>query len=93
MCVAANAMVVVQLKKFLELNMFRNETVKEKANKLQMEIETAIELFGTVEHPIYGRIYAYEVDCFGSHYLGDDANIPSLLSLPYIGYCSPRDKT
>ncbi|GAB5035230.1 Hypothetical protein NocV09_02401060 [Nannochloropsis oceanica] len=34
-------------------------------------------------------IYAYEVDGFGSSFLGDDAGIPSLLSLPYLGYCPP----
>ena len=30
--------------------------------------------------------YVYEVDGFGSAYFMDDANIPSLLSLPYLGY-------
>jgi meiotically up-regulated gene 157 (Mug157) protein len=29
---------------------------------------------------------AYEVDGFGSHLRMDDANVPSLLSLPYLGY-------
>ena len=33
-------------------------------------------------------LYAYEVDGFGSSFLGDDAGIPSLLSLPYLGYTS-----
>ena len=30
-------------------------------------------------------MFAYEVDGFGSAYFMDDANIPSLLSLPYLG--------
>lgn len=38
-----------------------------------------------MEHPQYGRIYAYEVDGLGNHLLMDDANIPSLMSIPYIG--------
>ena len=37
------------------------------------------------------QIYAYEVDGFGSHYLMDDANIPSLLSLAYLGFCALDD--
>ena len=37
------------------------------------------------------RIYAYEVDGFGSQNLMDDANCPSLLSLPYLGYVGPDD--
>ena len=34
----------------------------------------------------YGKIYAYEVDGLGQHLLMDDANVPSLLSAPYLGY-------
>jgi meiotically up-regulated gene 157 (Mug157) protein len=37
------------------------------------------------------RIYAYEVDGFGGAYFGDDPNIPSLLSLPYLEYCNKTD--
>ncbi len=32
-----------------------------------------------------------KVDGFGSAYMMDDANVPSLLSLPYLGFCSPYD--
>ena len=48
------------------------------------EIRRAVEREAIVNHPKYGRIYAYEVDGFGNHLLMDDANVPSLLSLPYI---------
>jgi len=38
-------------------------------------------------------MYAYEVDGFGSTYKMDDAGVPSLLGLPYIGFSSPSDPT
>eukprot|EP00605_Chrysophyceae_sp_TOSAG23-4_P000619 GSChrysophyteH1.ASY1.ANO1.698.1 assembled CDS len=36
-------------------------------------------------------VYPYEVDGFGSRLYMDDANIPSLLSLPILGYASPSN--
>ena len=41
--------------------------------------------------PKYGNIYAYEVDGLGHAILTDDANIPSLLSAPYLGYTTTSD--
>ena len=36
-------------------------------------------------HPVYGNVLAYEVDGFGNQLFMDDANVPSLLALPYLG--------
>lgn len=58
---------------------------------LKEEIQTGIERFALVDHPDYGKIYAYEVDGLGSVNLMDDANVPSLLALPFLGYCSKED--
>jgi meiotically up-regulated gene 157 (Mug157) protein len=44
----------------------------------------AIKQYATVNHPQFGKIYAYEVNGFGSCNLMDDANVPSLLALPYL---------
>ena len=49
------------------------------------EVATALSQHAIVTHPEHGRVYAYEVDGFGSHVLMDDANVPSLLALPYLG--------
>ena len=49
------------------------------------EVQAAIQKHGIVNHPKYGKIYAFEVDGFGSAYLMDDSNVPSLLALPYLG--------
>jgi meiotically up-regulated gene 157 (Mug157) protein len=45
---------------------------------------------GVVEHRQFGRVFAFEVDGYGSAILMDDANVPSLLALPYLGFV-PRD--
>ncbi len=37
------------------------------------------------------RIWAYEVDGLGNQFLADDANLPNLLGLPYIGGSSTTD--
>ena len=49
-------------------------------------IKDAIYEHAVINHKIYGKVFAYEVDGFGSHLLMDDANIPSLLSLPLMGF-------
>lgn len=55
------------------------------------EVETALHKYAVYNHPKYGRIYAYEVDGFGNQLLMDDANVPSLLSLGYLGDVDPND--
>jgi uncharacterized protein len=53
---------------------------------LSVEIQRGIEQYGTLELKPFGRIYAYEVDGLGHANVMDDANVPSLLSIPYFGY-------
>ena len=48
-------------------------------------MEAALKKYATYNHPKYGTIYAFEVDGFGNHLLMDDANVPSLLAMPYLG--------
>ena len=62
------------------------------AETLGKQIKAGIEQYGIVDTPDYGRIYAYEVDGLGHANLMDDANIPSLLSIPYFGYVSEIDE-
>lgn len=52
---------------------------------LANEVETALKKYATYNHPKFGTIYAFEVDGFGNHLLMDDANVPSLLAMPYLG--------
>lgn len=54
-------------------------------------LEAAIYAHGTVKHPRWGTVFAYEVDGYGSHIFMDDANLPSLLSLPLLGFVDRDD--
>lgn len=58
---------------------------------LAAEVEQAIQKYGVVNHPYAGKIYAFEVDGLGNTNLMDDANIPSLLALPYLGAVKTDD--
>jgi meiotically up-regulated gene 157 (Mug157) protein len=61
------------------------------AGSLRKAVEQGIRDYGIVQHPRFGRMYAYETDGFGNHLLMDDANVPSLLSIPYLGYRAATD--
>lgn len=63
------------------------------AELMANEIRAGIEEHAVVDHPELGWIYAYETDGLGSHLLMDDANVPSLLSIPYLGYGASKDAT
>lgn len=62
-----------------------------KLEELSAEVAAALEQHGIVHHPTHGDIYAFEVDGFGNHLLMDDANVPSLLSLPYLDALDASD--
>ncbi|RYY35633.1 MAG: metal-independent alpha-mannosidase, partial [Sphingobacteriaceae bacterium] len=56
-------------------------------------VNTALQQHAVIDHPQYGKVYAFEVNGFGSYNLMDDANVPSLLSLPYLGALKNTDPT
>jgi meiotically up-regulated gene 157 (Mug157) protein len=58
---------------------------------LAAEIEQALEKYAIIDYKDFGKIYAYEINGFGSYNLMDDANVPSLLSLPYLGAVKNTD--
>ncbi len=61
-----------------------NDNLPGEIKKLDSDLSTALKSFATVNHASYGEIFSYEINGFGSHNLMDDANVPSLLSLPYL---------
>lgn len=69
-----------------KLNVANSASLAQQMSGLSTSLRNAIETYGTVNHPTFGKVYAFEVDGFGSTAIMDDANIPSLLSAPFIGY-------
>lgn len=61
-----------------------NKQMATECRELAAEVDAALKAHAIYNHPKFGQIYAFEVDGFGNHYLMDDANAPSLLSLPYL---------
>ena len=70
---------------------YRDEKLAAECGTLAEEIQDGILDYGIVDHPKYGKIYAYETDGFGNYNLMDDANSPSLLAMPYLGCCDKAD--
>jgi meiotically up-regulated gene 157 (Mug157) protein len=65
--------------------------IAQQCESLLRPVRAALREYGTVQHPEHGRIWAYEVDGYGNALCMDDANVPSLLSLPYLGCCRAED--
>lgn len=81
-----NALAVWGLERLAEmLDALRpDEELAATARTLASEVRAALLEHGTVDHPEFGTIFAYEVDGYGCAYRMDDANIPNLLGLPYL---------
>ncbi|CEP15683.1 hypothetical protein [Parasitella parasitica] len=67
------------------------QSLASETKRLSEEIKKAIYKHGLIDHPTHGKIFAYEVDGYGSSLIMDDANVPSLLSLSWIGFLDQND--
>ncbi|MFV0590306.1 MAG: glycoside hydrolase family 125 protein [Draconibacterium sp.] len=92
--IPSNLFAVVSLRQLAEIStkVTGNKTFAKECSELADEVENAIEKYAIVEHPRHGKVYAFEVDGFGNHTFMDDANVPSLLALPYLGLIDRNDK-
>lgn len=91
--IPGNAMMAVELQKTGKMlekagDAKLGKTLREKGEA----IEKAIYEHGVVHHKTYGDVFAYEVDGYGSSILMDDANLPSLLALPLMGFVPNADE-
>lgn len=88
-----NAMMSVQLQNMAKIlqNVPNQKNLAAELQTRGQNLAAAVQQHGIVNHPTYGDVYAYEVDGYGSRTMMDDANVPSLLSLPYLGYLDASD--
>ena len=85
--IPSNFFAVTSLRKAAEILETVNgrKDLADRCLELAAEVETALKKYATYDHPEFGTIYAYEVDGFSNRLLMDDANVPSLLAMPYLG--------
>nr|WP_128894575.1 glycoside hydrolase family 125 protein [Longirhabdus pacifica] len=91
--VPANMFAVVVLHYAVEIceQVLHDHDLAKQCLTLAAEIQTGIESYSVMEHPVHGEMYAYETDGYGNYNLMDDANVPSLMAMPYLGYCDFTD--
>ena len=91
--IPSNFMAVSSLRKAAEILLKVNKEagLAKECTALADEVSEALKKYAVYNHPKYGKIYAYEVDGFGNHLLMDDANVPSLLAMAYLGDVSQDD--
>jgi meiotically up-regulated gene 157 (Mug157) protein len=92
--IPANMFAVVVLRNLAELaRATQRSQLAQEAVALAEDVSHALQAHATAVHGEHGRIYAYEADGFGNQLFIDDANVPSLLALPYLGCVASNDPT
>jgi uncharacterized protein len=92
--VPSNFFAVVSLRQAAEmLEAIHHDTeTAGQCKALADEVANALHEHAVVNLPGSGRVYAFEVDGYGNYYCTDDGNVPSLLSLPYLGAVKANEK-
>lgn len=85
--IPSNIFAVLSLRQLAEIykTVLKDEVFSKVCSEMADEVDAAIQKYAVAEHLDFGEIYAYEVDGFGNKVFMDDANVPSLMSLAYLG--------
>lgn len=91
--ISSNMFAVVSLRQTSQIfsTVLKDEKSSDQFKNLAKEVDEAIQKYAVLNHPEAGKIYALEIDGFGNALFMDDANVPNLLSIPYLGYASKDD--
>jgi meiotically up-regulated gene 157 (Mug157) protein len=91
--IPSNFFAVVSLRQAAEMftSIVKDPAIAAQLTSLANEVEKALQQYAVIDHKTFGKVYAYEVNGFGSFNLMDDANVPSLLAMPYLGSVKATD--
>lgn len=91
--IPSNIFAVISLRQLADIysNVLNNPDFARECSLFADEVDTAVKKHAITEHLDFGKMYAYEVDGFGNKLFMDDANVPSLISLSYLGVHKPDD--
>ncbi len=91
--IPSNYFAVISLKEAAEMmnTISHDSKTAAELTALATEVESALKLYATAVHKEYGQVYAFEADGYGNQLMMDDANVPSLMSLPYLGAVDVSD--
>ncbi|MGW8136540.1 glycoside hydrolase family 125 protein [Sphingomonas zeae] len=90
--VPANLFAMTTLRELAALsNAVGEPALAQDATALAAEVEAALKHFGTMTLPSGERVWAFEVDGYGNAVFMDDANVPSLSGMAYLGCVDPAD--
>jgi meiotically up-regulated gene 157 (Mug157) protein len=83
--VPSNLFAVTSLRQLAEMAraLLHDDVLANEASELAGQVERGLRHYA-IGQAAGGNIWAYEVDGFGGQVLMDDANVPSLLGLPYL---------
>ena len=91
--VPGNGFAVVSLRQLADMvrALHHDAPFASECEALADEVQTALEKCALMHDAQGGAFWAYEVDGYGNQLFMDDANVPSLLGLPYLGCCKRDD--
>ncbi|MFZ4619627.1 MAG: glycoside hydrolase family 125 protein [Bacteroidota bacterium] len=91
--IPSNYFALTSLRQLAEINkeVTGDSTMVRECSSFADELESVLKQYSTIEDPIRGKVFVYETDGFGNSVFMDDANIPSIMAMPYLGACSITD--
>ncbi len=91
--IPSNYFAVVSLQQIAAIAsaVYKDAALANESTALANEVQQALQQYATTTHPQFGKVYAYEINGFGSYNLMDDANVPSLLAMPYLNAVKSTD--
>jgi hypothetical protein len=91
--VPANAFAVVSLRQLAQMSraLHGDHAFAADCEALASEVETALQQHALIRDADGTDVWAYEVDGYGNQLFMDDANIPSLSAMAYLGFCKRDD--